>query len=281
MSFQDIEAGLGMGLTSVNKSKGHNNNNNNNNNNSQALSAGVFKINTAVNSYVRLVNSLGTPKDTLQLRDNLHKMRLHIGQLVKDTSAKLKEATESDMYTEVSALKKISDAKLAKDFRAVLGEFHKAQRLGAERETIYAPTFQKEILPSSYGAQEVMINPSKSTQQQILLQESNRQDIVMMENELIFNEAIIEEREQGILEVQQQISEVNEIFKDLAVLVHEQGVMIDDIGSNIGNSHAATQQATTQLTKASKYQKSSSSLMCLLMVMFGIILLIVIVVVMA
>lgn len=53
-----------------------------------------------------------------------------------------------------------------------------------------------------------------------------RQDIMLMENEIVLNEAIIEEREQGIKEIQQQIGEVNEIFKDLAVLVHEQGAMI-------------------------------------------------------
>lgn len=47
-----------------------------------------------------------------------------------------------------------------------------------------------------------------------------------MDNELAFNEAVIDEREQGIHEIQQQIGEVNEIFKDLAVLVHEQGTMI-------------------------------------------------------
>lgn len=46
-------------------------------------------------------------------------------------------------------------------------------------------------------------------------------------DEIIFNEAIIEEREQGIQEIQRQIIEVNEIFKDLAVLVHEEGATID------------------------------------------------------
>ena len=51
-----------------------------------------------------------------------------------------------------------------------------------------------------------------------------------MDNEIAFNEAIIEEREQGIQEIQQQIGEVNEIFKDLAVLVHEQGTMIGKSG---------------------------------------------------
>jgi syntaxin 7 len=47
-----------------------------------------------------------------------------------------------------------------------------------------------------------------------------------LDNEIVFNEAVIEERDQGIKEIQDQISEVNEIFKDLAVLVHDQGAMI-------------------------------------------------------
>ena len=53
-----------------------------------------------------------------------------------------------------------------------------------------------------------------------------RQEVLLLDNEIAFNEAVIEEREQGIEEIQQQIGEVNEIFKDLAVLVHDQGVMI-------------------------------------------------------
>lgn len=55
-----------------------------------------------------------------------------------------------------------------------------------------------------------------------------RQEILQLDNEIVFNEAIIEEREQGIQEIQQQIGEVNEIFKDLAVLVHDQGIMIGE-----------------------------------------------------
>jgi len=54
-----------------------------------------------------------------------------------------------------------------------------------------------------------------------------------LDNEIAFNEAIIEEREQGIQEIQQQIGEVNEIFKDLAVLVHDQGAVIGKFPVNI------------------------------------------------
>lgn len=53
-----------------------------------------------------------------------------------------------------------------------------------------------------------------------------RQDVVQLEHEIVFNETIIEEREQGMIEIQQQIGELNEMFKDLALLVHEQGTML-------------------------------------------------------
>ncbi|CAL5444871.1 unnamed protein product [Camellia sinensis] len=125
----------------------------------------------------------------------------HIGQLVKETSTKLKQATETDQRTE------------------------KAQRLAAERETTYAPFVPKEVLLPSNNGNELEIDSAKSHEQLALLVQSKR-------------------REQGIEEIQQQIGEVNEIFKDLAVLVHEQGVMIDDISSNIESSHAGTAQAT-------------------------------------
>ncbi|KAE8726913.1 Syntaxin-23 [Hibiscus syriacus] len=220
-------------------------------------------------------------------------------KLVKETSAKLREASEADQDAE--PLKKIADAKLAKDFQAALKDFQKAQRLAAERETAYTSSVPKEALPSSqysiytcmcacsmclpivcalalvfqlllkdmkdeigicyhfyktvvlhlllsYDAYEVEKNSSKSLEHQQLVV-TKRQEVVLLENEITFNEDIIEEREQGIKEVQQQISEVNEIFKDLAVLVHEQGAMIDDIGSNIENSHAATVQATSHLKR--------------------------------
>ncbi|XP_030457241.1 syntaxin-22-like [Syzygium oleosum] len=270
MSFQDLEGGRGSGSRRevVNGRQDP----------TQAVVSGVFQINTAVNTFQRLVNTLGTPKDTPELREKLRKTRLHIGQLVKDTSAKLKEASETDHHAGVSPSKKIADAKLAKDFQAVLKEFQKAQRLAAERETAYAPFVPQAVLPSSYTASEIDASSDSSPEQRALLVESRRQEVLLLDNEIAFNEAIIEEREQGIQEIQNQIGEVNDIFKDLAVLVHEQGTVIDDISSHVDNAQAATSQGKTLLAKAAKTQRSNSSLACLLLVIFGIVLLIVIIV---
>ncbi|CAN8325013.1 unnamed protein product [Cochlearia groenlandica] len=275
MSFQDLESGRGRSLASSRNI----NNGGFRKDTTQAVASGVFQINTSVSTFQRLVNTLGTPKDTPELRDKLHKTRLQIGQLVKDTSARLKEASETDHQRDVNPKKKIVDAKLARDFQAVLKEFQKAQRLAAERETVYAPLVTKpSLLPSNYTASEIDVNEDKQPEQRALLVESKRQELVLLDNEIAFNEAIIEEREQGIQEIHQQIGEVNEIFKDLAVLVHDQGTMIDDIGTHVDNSHAATAQGKSHLANAAKTQKSNSSLMCLLLVIFGIVLLIVIIV---
>ncbi|XP_074557656.1 syntaxin-22-like isoform X2 [Curcuma longa] len=201
--------------------------------------------------------------------------------MVKDTSAKLKLASEIDHRVEVSASKKVADAKLAKDFQNILKEFQKFQRLAAERATAFAPLVPEANPPSNYDATEVDSSSGKTLEQRALLAESRRQELLLLDNEIVFNEAIIEEREQGIKEIQQQIGQVNEIFKDLAVLVNDQGIVIDDINSHIENSHAATLQAKSQLKKAEKTQKSNTSLMCLLLMIFGIILLIVIIVIAA
>lgn len=60
MSFQDLEAGRPF-LQKKPKEKDP----------SQAVAAGIFQMNTAVYSFNRLVNSLGTPKDTIELREKL------------------------------------------------------------------------------------------------------------------------------------------------------------------------------------------------------------------
>ncbi|URE01526.1 SynN [Musa troglodytarum] len=294
MSFQDLESGRPLsgkrGRDSMQNGGGGGKDP------TQAVLAGVFQINTAVSTFQRLVNTLGTPKDTPELRERLsvlvarllvnfcskryrHKTRLDIQQLVKDTAAELKQASETDHHAEVSTSKKIADAKLAKDFQAILKEFQKAQRIAAERETAYIPFVPQAVLPSRcYVSSGVDGSSDKTSEACSMLAESRRQEGLLLDTEFVFNEAIIEEREQGIQEIQQQISEVNEIFKDLAVLVHDQGAMIDDADSHTDYSLAATAQAKTRLTKASKTRKSNSSLTCLLLVIFGIVLLIVIII---
>lgn len=68
MSFQDLEAGHVRGAPRRN---GRGLGAGGGGGASQAVASGVFQINTAVATFQRLVNTLGTPKDTPDLRDRM------------------------------------------------------------------------------------------------------------------------------------------------------------------------------------------------------------------
>lgn len=70
MSFQDIEAG--RPLNSRHGGGGYNNGGIRKQDPTQAVASGIFQINTAVSTFQRLVNTLGTPKDTPELREKLY-----------------------------------------------------------------------------------------------------------------------------------------------------------------------------------------------------------------
>jgi len=279
----------------------------------------IFQLQTNVSTFKRLVDQLGTARDTKDQRAKLHKLRENIGQMAKESSVLVKKLArlvtdlvheEQDQEYEYEAGEDEDDAeslaerhkKLVKDLHATLKDFQRAQRACAERESTFLP--QKEIGGSpqaakskkkGYGATGGNNNKSAAAdvamsgerggqfyqggqmvdeeqQHAPLLMEHKSQgqkEITAVEIDMRFNDQLIEERERGIAEIQQQIGEVNEIFQDLAVLVNEQGNMIDDIEANIVSTAVRTKEAQKELTKADKSQKSArNKMVCLAITVF-------------
>ena len=252
---------------------------------SKAVAGLIFQMTTNVSSFKRSVDALGTSKDTRELRGKLNKQRENIGQMAKDASLAVKRlaqtVTQIDEAGDGRQQHVAQHQKLVKDFHAVLKEFQKAQRTCAERESTFLP--QKEpVRGSTYGANDSGDPPGSGgggggySEQQALLAESRRQELMQTEGEMEFNNALIEEREAGILEIQQQIGEVNEIFQDLAVLVNEQGQMIDDIEANIVSTAVRTKDAQRELTKADKSQKAARNKMICLAIVIAVVLIVLI-----
>eukprot|EP00889_Picochlorum_renovo_P008562 jgi/Picre1/35592/NNA_003053.t1 len=90
-----------------------------------------------------------------------------------------------------------------------------------------------------------------------------------IENQVQYNEALIEERDRAITEITGQIGEVHQIFQDLAVLVHDQGEMVDDIEANLTRASNKTHDAHTQLIRAERSQRRARSTWCFLAMLAG------------
>jgi syntaxin 7 len=69
-----------------------------------------------------------------------------------------------------------------------------------------------------------------------------------------YNTNRIEERVVAINNLERGVREVGELFGDMALLVHNQGVNIDNIETNIQTTHVNIDRSRDQLIKASQYQ---------------------------
>jgi syntaxin 7 len=67
----------------------------------------------------------------------------------------------------------------------------------------------------------------------------------------------VQERNREIREIETAVVEVGQIFQDLAAMVNEQGVMVDNIESNISSSVEATSTGVEQLEGAEEYQRKA------------------------
>ncbi|XP_032830702.2 syntaxin-16 isoform X1 [Petromyzon marinus] len=79
------------------------------------------------------------------------------------------------------------------------------------------------------------------------------------------NTEMVEEREREIRQIAQSISELNEIFRDLAHMVVEQGTVLDRIDYNVEQSCVKTEEGLKQLQKAETYQKKNRKMLAILL----------------
>lgn len=74
------------------------------------------------------------------------------------------------------------------------------------------------------------------------------------------NNKIIEERNREMEKISQDVQDIQEIYKDLALLVQEQGIHINTIADNIEQCASYTQSSVVQLHKAEKRQRKRCTL---------------------
>ena len=95
-----------------------------------------------------------------------------------------------------------------------------------------------------------------------------------MQIEMLHNiEQDVDMRDQEIIQIAKSIEELATIFKELAVLVIDQGTILDRIDYNMEQVVDRVDQGVEQLEKARKYQKSSRPIRCICFLLIVIVVL--------
>merc|ERR1712013_136278 len=197
------------------------------------IGTNIQKILQNVSSMQRMITQIGTPQDNSQLQNQLHQIQHYTGQLAKDSSKQLKELNN---YPPEEALDprqwKLQRERLQADFTKALDNFQRAQRSAAQKEKDVIKKYRVSQPPG---------------------EDNNLIDIEGGQGQ---------SKTQLMLEA--DIGDVNQIFKDLAAMVHDQGEMVDSIEANVESASIRVNEGSDQLRMAERYQnKARRKKMCL------------------
>jgi len=235
----------------------------------------IQTISSNVAQIQKFISQLGTQKDTEELRDKLANLNEKTRDLVQQTSKDIQNLSSKEIDDKD---RKRQGQKLTKDFGEVLKRYQEIQKISAQKQREFIAQQKRKTETMKIEASQYPGEDFHEENQKLIQDDLRKQQIVQLESEIEFNEAMIAEREEGILEIEAQMAQVNEIFKDLSFMVKEQGETLDTIESNVSSVVDNTDGARTELTGASEYQKSARNKMCCLLVIVAIVLAVLVVV---
>jgi syntaxin 16 len=79
-----------------------------------------------------------------------------------------------------------------------------------------------------------------------------------------------EKRDEAVAELIKEVTEIQEIMRDISVLVVEQGTMIDRIDQNIGSAAEAVERGVEHIRRAHESSKSGAMAMCIFVLLIMI-----------
>jgi syntaxin 7 len=186
----------------------------------KSISQKIFSITSNVALVHRYIGLLGTPRDTDKMRASLMDTLSRTKDTTKDLIPDIRTLSRWDA-DEIGPSGKYEQQKLTGDFQKAAMDFQNAQRLALEKQKDFVKDVKAAIEEDHAEDNE---SPRLQHHEQ---QQQQQQRLHLLDNsEIEFNEQLIEEREQEIQGIEQGITELNEIFKDLATIVTEQGTML-------------------------------------------------------
>lgn len=237
----------------------------------------LFSLTSNISRLSNQIALLGTRRETDRVRERVQ-------DLLSETQDGFKEVGEGlkrvQGWHDLGPSQKYTAGKLATEFRASLDEFQGLQRSALEKQRA-SQTAAKAALDADGGGLMSPGGTQMGGQQQQLQQQQQEQLRLADQSEVDFQESLIIERESEIRNIESSVSELNELFRDVATMVHEQGGQLDIISENVTSTRDDTRNADQQLRTASRHQKSARGKACCLLIILAIILAIVLLAVLA
>ncbi|XP_052473456.1 t-SNARE domain-containing protein 1-like isoform X2 [Carassius gibelio] len=241
----------------------------------QETSSNIFQINANVVTLEKNLPSLGTSRDTAELRQSLHSTQQQTNKLITSTSQLVKQLT--DIISGSSRQDRLRLTRLKTELSDSLQQYGDLQKKIADRSRALLPPAQKDRKQSLQTSFSELVEEGPlfgagegiEGDGQAFLSEISEEDV-----------EILRQREEALLQIERDMLDVNQIMKDLASMVHEQGDTIDSVEDYIQTTSSHVESANHELAKASHYQRQLRRRKCYLLIA-GVLLLTLLIIIIA
>jgi len=217
------------------------------------------------------MKQIGTPRDNHALRSRLRNGVDEAQLQMREITAHVKRISAMDMSGQEKKKYQTLRQKLIEDFVRIGKDFQRVSAIAAEREK--APIPEAVMRKAQAGAE------MDTQEKQALLEAERKEQAAQLENQRAYIDGVNLQREDEVRQLESNVIMVNEMFHDLAEIVKEQDVLIDNIDSNVTHALDDVQQGEKEIDKAMDYQKKGRSKMCCILALVTIILLVVVLVI--
>ncbi|KAI6183018.1 Syntaxin-12 [Aphelenchoides bicaudatus] len=206
----------------------------------QQITENIQNLSSNVVELEHFVEKIGRPDDTEDVKETLNNLIQSSNALSKHASSQLKQlvtlSNEQRQY-------RVPRERLIGEYMSVLNRLQSVQKRAASKEKAQIRTVTDEEEKLANRGQQIQADDPL---QQIQIQEQRRQNLQELR-----------ERNQALFQLEGDINDVNQIFKDLARIVHDQGEMVDSIESNVEHASIFVEQGHSNVQQALHYQNQA------------------------
>ncbi|KAK7976973.1 SNARE domain-containing protein [Apiospora saccharicola] len=237
----------------------------------QTLTNSLFHLQGNNDKLRTEIDRLGTRQDKPRLRERVQALLEESRDQFKEVGEGVKKLQTWDDPVGITPTQKYQQQKLARDFGSSLREFQGLQRTALEK-------LNASVTAAKAAAHDEAQSPSAEHfhgGEQLQQLQQQEQAHLAAQDEVDFQDALIQEREDEIRQIEEGVTDLNTLFKQVAQIVGEQGEQLETIETNAINVRDDTRGADVELRSAARYQKNARSKACCLLLILAVILTIV------
>ena len=224
----------------------------------QNLGNNIHKIKQNVKNIQKMIAQIGSGSDCKKFQEHLQKLFEETNNLARISSEQWKEVSSLRPNVGEDKQWQAQLNTLQEGLKKALLRLHQAQEAAAKKEGEVLKRYSQEEEASGHNGQD----PSQS--------------LAMMEHQQNIQD--LEARAEAFRKLEADIVDINQLFREVAVLVHEQGQTLDDVEKNTGNSRDLVEQGLNELKQAEKLKRKSRKKQCIIAIVCAVVLLIIIIV---